>query len=440
MPLENQVTNSIFILKVTKDGRKKMPRITVLNNPGVTYDFDEGSVTIGRGQDCEIPIAQNSVSRKHARLTPTEEGWLLEDLDSHNGLFLHNTRIKSAILKHSTNFRVGDVYLHIELPLSKEELFEIAAQTHDIIQTFSNKILGRNNIGQNMLIAAIAGGSVLLNGKHGQGKALAFTTMASILKLHWRKIPMTPDTLPNDVLGSEVFINENEGISSRFIPGPIFSHAVLADEINRAPGKTQAALIEAISLGKVAVANQFELLPKPLFFVATQNTTPDDTATPLSPGMLDNFAISLDMEYPMPKEELDIIKNSTSQEETAPEGLMNEDRLLDLQELLPSLQIQQNVLEYAGKIVRMTRPEDREAPDFIHKNLICGASTKAASDLIMCAKAKALLDGREEATCDDVRELAISVLRHRIVLQDSNNEGRTADDIVRRLLVAIPSY
>ena len=356
-----------------------MPRITVLNTPGATYDFDEGSITIGRAPECELQIMQNGVSRKHARLTHTDEGWLLKDLDSHNGLFLHNTRIKSALLKHSTNFRVGDVYLHIELPWDAEDLIAIAAETNEIIQAFSSKLLGRNNIGQNLLIAAIAGGSVLLNGRHGQAKSLAVETMAAILKLHCRKIPLTPDTLPTDVLGSEVFINENDSLAPRFMPGPIFSHAVLADEINRAPGKTQAALIEAVAQGKVAVANQFELLPKPLFLVATQNTAPDDTATPLSLGLLDNFAMSLDMDYPMPKEELEIIRNATSTEASVPEGLMNEDRLLDLQELLPSLVTQQNVLEYAETLVRMTRPENRDAPDFIQKKLLCGASTKAAT-------------------------------------------------------------
>ncbi len=412
-----------------------MPKITIINSPDATYDFKEGSITIGRAPECELRITQNSVSRKHARLTHTDEGWLLEDLDSHNGLFLHNARIKSALLKHSTNFRVGDVYLHIELPLNTEDLIAIATQTNEIIQAFSSKLLGRNNIGQYLLIAAIAGGSVLLNGKHGQAKSMAVETMASILKLHCRKIPLTPDTLPADVLGNEVFINENDSIVPRFMPGPIFSHAVLADEINRAPGKTQAALIEAVAQGKVPVANQFELLPKPLFMVATQNTAPDDTATPLSLGLLDNFAMSLDMDYPLPKEEVEIIKNATSTENTVPEGLMNEDRLLDLQELLPSLTTQQNVLEYAENIVRMTRPEDMDAPDFIQKKLLCGASTKAATDLITCAKAKALLDGRAEATCNDVRDLAIPVLRHRILLQD--NSENTPDDIIRRLLVAI---
>lgn len=290
-----------------------------------------------------------------------------------------------------------------------------------------------------MLIAAIAGGSVLLNGRHGQAKSLAATTMASILKLHCRKIPMTPDTLPADILGNEVFITENDGISSRFIPGPIFSHAVIADEINRAPGKSQAALIEAVAQGKVAVGEEFELLPKPLFLVATQNTTPDDNETPLSPGLMDNFTISLDMNYPMPDEEIDIIMNETSQTEGSTNALMNENRLLDLQELLPSLPVQRNVLAYAEKIVRLTRPEDREAPDFIHKNLICGASTRAASDLVKCAKAKALLEGRGEPQCSDVRELAIPVLRHRIVLQNNDDNERTADDIIRRLLVTIPS-
>lgn len=412
-----------------------MAKITVINTPGATYDFDEGSIIIGRAPECEIPIAQSSVSRKHARLTHTDEGWLLEDLDSHNGLFLHNARIKSALLKHSTNFRVGDVYIHIELPLNAEDLIAIATQTKEIIQAFSSKVLGRNNIGQYLLIAAIAGGSVLLNGRHGQAKSLAMDTMAAILKLHCRKIPLTPDTLPTDVLGNEVFINDNGSLAPRFMPGPIFSHAVLADEINRAPGKTQAALIEAVAQGKVAVGDQFELLPKPLFLVATQNTAPDDAATPLSLGLLDNFAMSLDMDYPLPKEELEIIKNATSTENTVPEGLMNEDRLLDLQELLPSMSTQQIVLEYAETLVRMTRPEDRDAPDFIHKKLLCGASTKAATDLITCAKAKALLDGRAEATCNDVRDLAIPVLRHRILLQE--NCENTPDDIIRRLLVAI---
>ena len=416
-----------------------MPKISVINTPGAEYDFDESTITIGRSPDCELSIMQNSVSRKHARLTCTKEGWLLEDLDSHNGLFLHNSRIKSALLKHSTNFRVGDVYIHIELPLSTEELIGIATQTNDIINAFSSKVLGRNNIGHNLLIAAIAGGCVLLNGRHGQAKSLAVSTMAKILKLHCRKIPLTPDTLPADVLGSEVFINEGEGeLAPRFMPGPVFSHAVLADEINRAPGKTQAAIIEAIAQGKVPVGDQFELLPKPLFFVATQNTAPDDTATPLSPGLLDNFAMSLDMDYPMPKEEVDIIASMTSSEQTQPEGLMNEDRLLDLQELLPSMPVQLNVLEYAETIVRLTRPEDRDAPDFIKKNLLCGASTKAASDLIMCAKAKALLEGRGEPAANDVRELAISVLRHRIILQENGNSERTEDDIIRRLLVTIP--
>lgn len=416
-----------------------MPKISIINTPGAIYDVNDGSITIGRAPECELQIAQNSVSRKHARLTRTEEGWLLEDLDSHNGLFLHNARIKSALLKHSTNFRVGDVYIHFELPLNADELIAIATQTNEIMQVFSSKILSRNNIGQHLLIAAIAGGSVLLNGRHGQAKSLAVETMASILRLHCRKIPLTPDTLPADVLGSEVFINENDGLAPRFIPGPIFSHAVLADEINRAPGKTQAALIEAVAQGKVPVANQFELLPKPLFMVATQNTAPDDTATPLSLGLLDNFAMSLDMDYPLPKEEVEIIKNATSTEQTVPECLMNEDRLLDLQELLPTLPMQQNVLEYAETIVRMTRPEDRDAPDFIQRKLLCGASTKAATDLIMCAKAKALLAGRAEVSSNDVRELAIPVLRHRIVLQDDGNGEQNADDVIRRLLVAIPS-
>ena len=417
-----------------------MPRITVLNNPDAVYEFDSGCVTIGRASECQICIPQKGVSRKHATLTYTDEGWLLEDLDSHNGLFLHNTRIKSALLKHSTNFRVGDAYLHMELPMSRQELLEMATQAKLIVQEFSGTVLGRNNIGKNLLIAAIAGGSVLLNGGPGQAKSLAASTMAGLLGLDCRKIPLTPDTQPADVLGNEVFITENgnDALSPRFVPGPIFSHAIVADEINRAPGKTQAALIEAVAMGKVPVANQFEQLPKPLFLVATQNTLPDDSATPLSAGLLDNFAMSLDMDYPQLQDEIRIIAAETSRQRTAPQAFVTMDSLLDLQELLPTIPVEQPVLEYAGTLARLTRPNNHESPDFIKKNLLGGASTKAATDLIMCAKARALLEGRDRPGRNDVRELAICVLRHRIILAGSENKMQTADDIIRRLLVAIP--
>ena len=298
-------------------------------------------------------------------------------------------------------------------------------------------IVGQDEIVQHLLIALLARGHCLLVGVPGLAKTLLIRTLAKVLDLSFSRIQFTPDLMPSDITGTEII--EQESATGRkafkFIRGPVFANILLADEINRTPPKTQAALLEAMQEHRVTAAGQTHVLPEPFFVLATQNPIEQEGTYPLPEAQLDRFMFNLWLDYPSPAEELEIVKSTTSLHVPAPVHVLTGQQILAFQDLVRRVPVADNVVAFAVALVRRSRPKTPDAPQFIRDWLSWGAGPRASQYLILGAKTRALLSGRHTPDIEDVRHMARPVLRHRIVPNfNAEAEGMTAIDIVDRLV------
>jgi MoxR-like ATPase len=308
-------------------------------------------------------------------------------------------------------------------------------------QEMAHIIVGQDKVLEEMLIAIFARGHCLLEGVPGLAKTLMISSLSRCLDLSFRRIQFTPDLMPSDITGTEV-IQEDRTTGERvfrFIKGPVFANIVLADEINRTPPKTQAALLEAMQEKSVTVAGTQHKLSLPFFVLATQNPLEQEGTYPLPEAQLDRFFFKILVTYPSDSEELEIMKRITMPSKVELKPVLNGEQISLLQEIVLRVPVADHVYNYAKALVRATRPAMPEAPDFVKNWLLWGASPRASLNIILAAKARAILNGQFHVSCDDVEAVAPSVLRHRIACNfTAQAEGITTDKVVEKLVQSIP--
>ena len=298
-------------------------------------------------------------------------------------------------------------------------------------------IIGQKSILDHILIALFCKGHTLLVGVPGLAKTLMIKSMAELLDLQFKRIQFTPDLMPSDITGTEV-IDEDHATGKRgfrFFKGPIFGNIILADEINRTPPKTQAALLEAMQEHMVTASGTSYVLEEPFFVLATQNPIEQEGTYPLPEAQLDRFMFQIQIDYPSRSEEMEIVQTTTGQNVDQLNTVISRKELLSFQDLVRRVPVAENVVKFVVDFVSSTRPGTSNAPDFINDWIEWGAGPRASQYLILGAKAKAVLDGRPTPNEDDIRELVLPVLRHRILPNfNAEAEGLNTDDILLKLL------
>jgi MoxR-like ATPase len=306
---------------------------------------------------------------------------------------------------------------------------------------FAKVVVGQREVVEELLITLFAGGHNLLEGVPGLAKTLMINTLAQVLSLTFKRIQFTPDLMPSDITGTQV-IEEDHTTGKRvmtFVHGPIFTHVLLADEINRTPPKTQAALLQAMQERLVTAGGKNWKLAAPFYVLATQNPIDQEGTYPLPEAQKDRFLLNTFIKYPRPEEEEDIVTRTTSGAAAEVKAVCDREALLKFQQLIRSIPVSKHVTGYAVDLVRATRPQEPEAPPFVKEQVGWGAGPRASQALILCAKCRAALAGRLNVSCQDVRHLALPVLRHRLSASfAAEAEGISTDAIVRKLLETIP--
>ncbi len=318
-----------------------------------------------------------------------------------------------------------------------QQLSGLADAVTSLRAQVAQRIVGQSEVVDGVLIAILAGGHALLIGVPGLAKTLLVSTIAEALALTFNRVQFTPDLMPGDITGTEI-VEEDPATGRRgfrFVQGPIFANVVLADEINRTPPKTQAALLQAMQEHKVTAAGTTYSLPNPFFVLATQNPIEQEGTYPLPEAQLDRFMFELRVGYPSRSEEEAIVEQTTGTREVRMSPVIDAARLLGLQALVRRIPVSRGLIRSAVSLTRMTRPADAEAPPFIREYVEWGAGPRASQYLVLGAKARAAIDGRPLADLEDVRAVAMSVLRHRVVTNFAAEAAdRTSEDLVRELV------
>jgi len=317
----------------------------------------------------------------------------------------------------------------------------IGSAYRKIREQVSQVIVGQERVVDHLLISLFARGHCLFVGVPGLAKTLLIHTLAEVLDLRFNRIQFTPDLMPSDITGSEILQNARDGGARHFsfIKGPVFCNILLADEINRAAPKTQAALLQSMQEYKVTASGKTYELEKPFLVFATQNPIEQEGTYPLPEAQLDRFMFMIDVGYPDEEEERAIVRKTTSTYKAALSRLLSPVEILALQDLVLRVPVADNVVNYAVALTRATRPDQSAAPDFVRQWLQWGAGPRASQYLILGAKARAVLQGRYTASIEDIRSLAVPVLQHRMVRNfHAEAEGVTSAKIVERLLETLP--
>ena len=320
----------------------------------------------------------------------------------------------------------------------EEEIQRLVSKIAHLRAEIGKVIIGQQGVVEELLTAFLAGGHCLLEGLPGLGKTLLIRTLAQAVQLTFHRIQFTPDLMPSDIIGTEV-LEEDHATGKRFFqfnPGPIFGQIILADEINRTPPKTQAALLEAMQEGSVTYGGKTYTLEQPFFVLATQNPIEQSGTYPLPEAQLDRFMLYLSIGYPEEADELSMLASTTGSRAAEVQPVLTKEEILQLQGLARQVVINDDLLGYVNRLVRATR--DRSLP-YIAKWVRWGAGPRAGQALILSAKARALLTGRFAVTLDDLRALAAPVLRHRILLNfEAETERIQPDDVARELFRLVP--
>ncbi len=313
------------------------------------------------------------------------------------------------------------------------EAVDALHQSFNTIKTeISKVVVGQDDIIKSVLIAIFSNGHCLLVGVPGLAKTLLVQTVASVLDLDFNRIQFTPDLMPSDIIGAEIL---GEDRHFKFIKGPVFSNIILADEINRTPPKTQAALLEAMQEKSVTAAGQTHTLPKPFFVLATQNPIEQEGTYPLPEAQLDRFMFNIQLNYPTFADELNIVRNTTSNKTNQLQKIINADDIQYFQKLIRDIPVTDNVLEYAVKLAAKTRPNTEFATEAINKYVSWGAGPRASQFLVLGAKCHAAISGKYAPDIEDVQAIAEPILRHRIVRNyRAEAEGLSIEKIIKDLL------
>jgi MoxR-like ATPase len=441
----------------------------------LTYRLPNIPIRIGRNPSCQIRLAHERVSRDHAQIEPTPDGFVVTDLNSGNGTLVNGNRIQRKLLVPGDEISIAGVSLVFEpaepaapAPEATEaaEAAEIekAAEVAAIAQAepggevgideravqnmkkastairaeVGKIIVGQFEVLDQVLAAMLSRGHCLMVGVPGLAKTLIVRTIAQILDLDFKRVQFTPDLMPSDITGTDILeVDESGGKNFRFIKGPIFTNMLLADEINRTPPKTQAALLEAMQEYHVTASGYTYDLEPPFFVLATQNPLEQEGTYPLPEAQLDRFMFNVLVDYPTEGEEEMIVKRTTYRKMAEPRKVLSRADILLLQRIVWRVPVPDSVIRYAVALARASRPREG-ALDFVNQRVLCGAGPRACQYLILGAKARAVLDGRLEASADDVRACAIPVMRHRIFVNfNALSEGVSPTDIVRELVKSV---
>ncbi len=324
----------------------------------------------------------------------------------------------------------------------REHLQKLQEHRDSILGQVRQTVIGQEEVVNQVLIVLLVGGHTLITGLPGLAKTLLVKTVAGALDLSFRRIQFTPDLMPADITGTDI-IEEDKSTGHRawtFVPGPVFAQVILADEINRTPPKTQAALLEAMQEGSVTVLGKTYQLEPPFFVLATQNPIELEGTYPLPEAQLDRFMFNIIIDYLGEEEELQVVNATTSGETATIEAVTSAAEVLAFQQLIRKVPIAESVSRYAVKLVRASRPGSAETPDFVKQYVNYGVSVRAAQFLVLAGKARALLEGRYNVSCEDIQKLAFPIMRHRILTNfHAESDGVTSEEIIRRLIESVPT-
>ncbi len=311
-----------------------------------------------------------------------------------------------------------------------------------IVSELRKTIVGMDDVIDELMISIFARGHCLLVGVPGLAKTLLVSSLAETMSLGFKRIQFTPDLMPSDITGTELLQEDPETHQRRFKfqKGPVFTNLLLADEINRTPPKTQAALLEAMQEKRVSSGGEDYKLDEPFFVLATQNPIEQEGTYPLPEAQLDRFLFNIMVKYPSHTEELDIVRSVTTDEEPELKEVVDAASILEFQHVVRRIPVAEHVAEYAVSLVRASRPDEAEAPEFVKELMAWGAGPRASLNLILAGKARAALRGRCHVSIDDVRSLCLPVLRHRIIPNfAARSEGETSDTLIAKLIEAVPA-
>jgi MoxR-like ATPase len=327
-------------------------------------------------------------------------------------------------------------------PRSLGDILQEFSQHRQLMQEELQKVIvGQNDVIEQIFAAVFTRGHCLLVGVPGLAKTLMVSTLARILDIGFKRIQFTPDLMPSDITGTNVLEEDDNGRRQfRFVEGPIFTNILLADEINRTPPKTQAALLQAMQEREVTVGQTTYPLPEPFFTIATQNPIEQEGTYPLPEAQLDRFMFNIKVDYPTAAEEELILSATTRNEKPEVRKVLSGRAILNLQKLVGSVAVSEYIIKYVSRLVRSTRPKSDGAPDFVRELVDWGAGPRAGQFLIHGGKTLAAMDGRFSVSIDDIRRVAIPVLRHRVATNfQAQAEGMTTEDVIERLLREIPT-
>ncbi|MFO0867000.1 MAG: MoxR family ATPase [Gemmataceae bacterium] len=330
------------------------------------------------------------------------------------------------------------------LAVSNDRIAEYLAQfnqaRNQILDQLRRAIVGQSEVLEQILAAIFTRGHVLLVGVPGLAKTLMVSSISQILDVAFKRIQFTPDLMPSDITGTTVIDENEQGRREfRYVKGPIFTNVLLADEINRTPPKTQAALLQAMQERTVTAGQETYSLPEPFFVIATQNPIEQEGTYPLPEAQLDRFMFNIKVDYPNFDEEKRIIDLATRDEQAEIVKVLSARAILNLQKLVRSVPVGDYVKDYVTRLVRATRPKDPTAPDFVKKMVDWGAGPRAGIFLIQGARAIAAMDGRFSVAIDDVKKVAIPVLRHRVSTNfQAQAEGKSSEDVIQKLVETLP--
>ncbi|MCX6993495.1 MAG: AAA family ATPase [Kiritimatiellaeota bacterium] len=434
---------------------------------GEIIDLQNADLVLGRHSDCDLVLDDTRASSHHARLYRDKTEWMLTDLKSTNGTLVNEQPISTVTLRDNDLIEIGDIQIrfqadgHVEQAPPAEAgvtpapavqapvmttaedlaLVEQMSKHMDAIRQETAKVIvGQREVLDQILMCMIAGGHALLVGMPGMAKTLMVSTIAKVLDMNFKRIQFTPDLMPTDITGTEVLetnrtTNEKD---FRFMRGPIFCNLLLADEINRTPPKTQAALLEAMQEKRVTVGNTTYTLDAPFFVLATQNPIEQEGTYPLPEAQMDRFMFNIWVDYPLEHEEEVIVRTTTVTQTAQPQKILNKQQVIQLQQVVRKIPVSEHVIKYAIRLVRATRPGNEKAPDFVKEYVHIGAGPRAGQFLILAAKAQAVLGGRIHVSCNDIKIAAIPVLKHRIYTNfAADSEGLTSMDLIKKLLAAV---
>jgi MoxR-like ATPase len=425
-------------------------------------------LVIGSNPSSHIVVNDPAVLPHHAYLARDQGHWRVAAYDAAVPLTFENASTTDLRLDHGTRFSIGHTQFEFasdgvaperragagdgvvperragENPILDDPEAAVG-KLHQAMRRIRTEmarvVIGQEEVVNQILVALFGRGHCLLVGTPGLAKTLMARMLADSLELQCRRVQFTPDLMPADITGTQI-LEQDPATSARhfvFKHGPIFTNLLLADEINRTPPKTQAALLEAMQERRVTISGQSYDLPSPFFVIATQNPIEQEGTYPLPEAQLDRFMFSVKVGYPNAEEEERIIMETTQDASQEVDRVLGSDSLLSFQHLVRKAPVSRHVGAYAARLVRATRPDAPDASDFIRNWVRWGAGPRAGQYLILAAKSHALLQGRLNVSCDDVRSYALPVLRHRVLCNfAAASEGVDSDEIVRRLLEAVP--